>query len=84
MPTTEELYQRLIAPTLAEDKAKEHFRKRRHEDKMAHKDSLVTEPEPDCLKNGHWPVKHTVTSAPNGKRYAKCGRCRAPFLLSSV
>lgn len=44
---------------------------------------------PPCEKNGIagtpcYPVQHTIHSAPNGTRYAKCRACKKPFLYTLV
>jgi len=78
MPTVEELYDKLIAPTKAARDEKVHFAAMgRAERKSAAKDEP---PMPlACIESGHSALTHCTTITSSGRIYTRCYRCKNAY-----
>ena len=82
-PTVDELYNRLVKPTLHEDAARDHFRLEKLHDTLDAKRHAPPEMHPTCAANGHTPVgEWTEHKAESGKVYQKCRRCNLGYLVN--
>jgi len=78
MPTTEELYQRLIAPGKRERGATAHIRAMKRSEHLVR--AVVKKPVCKHYLKGQWTVYHTKS----GKTMGKCGRCGCGFLIDPL